>query len=174
MPVDLENSSAMSVSTVSGEASVSSSGNQTGAPASTVVKKKRNLPGMPDPNAEVSNVIKIYNYIDEVIIYHGNFDKEQLKRYGNVRDSFITHRAFCDALAEEAAKVHTILPNSKPEEVVSISFVKPKAVVSSPPPPPPPLSPLPLTPPPPPLPPAMDVLPEYDQIPGMILSHVSL
>ncbi|XP_054825293.1 zinc finger protein GAI-ASSOCIATED FACTOR 1-like [Prosopis cineraria] len=47
MPVDLDNSS-----TASGEASVSSSGNQTAPPKSTV-KKKRNLPGMPDPDAEV-------------------------------------------------------------------------------------------------------------------------
>lgn len=41
MPVDLDN-----VSTASGEASVSSSGNQTVPPKSTA-KKKRNLPGMP-------------------------------------------------------------------------------------------------------------------------------
>ncbi|XP_038722688.1 zinc finger protein GAI-ASSOCIATED FACTOR 1-like isoform X2 [Tripterygium wilfordii] len=48
MPVDLDNSS-----TVSGEASVSSSGNQPPPPKSTATKKKRNLPGMPDPDAEV-------------------------------------------------------------------------------------------------------------------------
>ncbi|TKY70365.1 indeterminate-domain 1 [Spatholobus suberectus] len=47
MPVDLDN-----VSTASGEASVSSSGNQT-VPPKPVTKKKRNLPGMPDPDAEV-------------------------------------------------------------------------------------------------------------------------
>ncbi|XP_010547497.1 PREDICTED: protein indeterminate-domain 1-like isoform X2 [Tarenaya hassleriana] len=47
MPVDLDNSS-----TVSGEASVSSTGNQNPPPKSAV-KKKRNLPGMPDPDAEV-------------------------------------------------------------------------------------------------------------------------
>jgi len=41
MPVDLDN-----VSTASGEASVSSSGNQTVPPKPTT-KKKRNLPGMP-------------------------------------------------------------------------------------------------------------------------------
>ena len=41
MPVDLDNSS-----TASGEASVSSSGNQNPPPKSTA-KKKRNLPGMP-------------------------------------------------------------------------------------------------------------------------------
>ncbi|KFK28353.1 hypothetical protein AALP_AA8G504900 [Arabis alpina] len=43
MPVDLDNSS-----TVSGDVSVSSTGNQNPPP-----KKKRNLPGMPDPEAEV-------------------------------------------------------------------------------------------------------------------------
>ncbi|XP_038719643.1 zinc finger protein GAI-ASSOCIATED FACTOR 1-like isoform X2 [Tripterygium wilfordii] len=48
MPVDLDNSS-----TASGEASVSSSGNQPPPPKSTATKKKRNLPGMPDPDAEV-------------------------------------------------------------------------------------------------------------------------
>ncbi|KAL5557254.1 hypothetical protein UlMin_039490 [Ulmus minor] len=47
MPTELDNSS-----TASGEASVSSSGNQTAPPKSTA-KKKRNLPGMPDPDAEV-------------------------------------------------------------------------------------------------------------------------
>ncbi|KAK4262194.1 hypothetical protein QN277_027779 [Acacia crassicarpa] len=48
MPVDLDNSS-----TASGEASVSSSGNQTAPPPKSTAKKKRNLPGMPDPEAEV-------------------------------------------------------------------------------------------------------------------------
>nr|KYP66733.1 Zinc finger protein MAGPIE [Cajanus cajan] len=47
MPVDLDN-----VSTASGEASVSSSGNQT-VPPKPATKKKRNLPGLPDPDAEV-------------------------------------------------------------------------------------------------------------------------
>ncbi|GLU04408.1 hypothetical protein SLE2022_215580 [Rubroshorea leprosula] len=47
---EMENSSPMAISTASGEASASSSGNQIqGAPP----KKKRNLPGMPDPDAEV-------------------------------------------------------------------------------------------------------------------------
>ncbi|ESW28022.1 hypothetical protein PHAVU_003G252400 [Phaseolus vulgaris] len=44
MTVDLDN-----VSTASGEASISSSGNQT----KPTPKRKRNLPGMPDPEAEV-------------------------------------------------------------------------------------------------------------------------
>ncbi|KAJ0973653.1 hypothetical protein J5N97_015618 [Dioscorea zingiberensis] len=53
MPAELENSSVMTVSnSASGEASVSSSGQQTAPPAAPV-KKKRNLPGMPDPDAEV-------------------------------------------------------------------------------------------------------------------------
>ncbi|XP_061357238.1 zinc finger protein GAI-ASSOCIATED FACTOR 1-like [Gastrolobium bilobum] len=47
MPVDFDN-----VSTASGEASVSSSGNHI-APPEPTTKKKRNLPGMPDPEAEV-------------------------------------------------------------------------------------------------------------------------
>ncbi|KAF8055679.1 hypothetical protein N665_1289s0003 [Sinapis alba] len=49
MPVDIENSS-----TVSGEASVSSSsGNQQNPLPKLAAKKKRNLPGMPDPDSEV-------------------------------------------------------------------------------------------------------------------------
>ncbi|XP_038704441.1 zinc finger protein GAI-ASSOCIATED FACTOR 1-like isoform X2 [Tripterygium wilfordii] len=48
MLVDLDNSS-----TASGEASASSSGNQPPPPKSTATKTKRNLPGMPDPDAEV-------------------------------------------------------------------------------------------------------------------------
>ncbi|XWS42030.1 hypothetical protein CRYUN_Cryun17cG0133700 [Craigia yunnanensis] len=47
MPVDFDN-----YSTASGEASVSSSLNQNPPPKSTA-KKKRNLPGMPDPDSEV-------------------------------------------------------------------------------------------------------------------------
>ncbi|MCL7032292.1 hypothetical protein MKW94_026021 [Papaver nudicaule] len=259
MPVDLENSSTMSVSTVSGEASVSSSGNQTAAPVSTIVKKKRNLPGMPDPNAEVLALSpttlmatnrfvceicskgfqrdqnlqlhrrghnlpwklrqrtnkeirkRVYVCPEPTCVHHDparalgdltGIKKHFCRKHGEKkykcekcskkyavqsdwkahqktcgtkeykcacgtifsrRDSFITHRAFCDALAEESAKVHTILPSPKPE-VVPVSYVKQlKVAVSSP--PPPPLSPLPLTPPPPTPPPAMAVLPEYDQIP---------
>ncbi|CAK9324242.1 unnamed protein product [Citrullus colocynthis] len=47
MPTDVENSS-----NASGEVSISSTGNQPPPPKSAV-KKKRNLPGMPDPDAEV-------------------------------------------------------------------------------------------------------------------------
>lgn len=53
MTTDLDNSSAMNESTVSGEASISSPGNQTAAPSEKPVKRKRNLAGMPDPDAEV-------------------------------------------------------------------------------------------------------------------------
>ncbi|KAF8098442.1 hypothetical protein N665_0266s0010 [Sinapis alba] len=48
MPADLDNSS-----TVSGEASVSSTGNQQNPLPKSAAKKKRNLPGMPDPGSEV-------------------------------------------------------------------------------------------------------------------------
>ncbi|XP_057491824.1 zinc finger protein GAI-ASSOCIATED FACTOR 1-like [Actinidia eriantha] len=51
MPADLDNSSAMNESTASGEASVSSSLNQMAPPKPE--KKRRNLAGMPDPDAEV-------------------------------------------------------------------------------------------------------------------------
>ncbi|XWS24339.1 hypothetical protein CRYUN_Cryun28dG0092800 [Craigia yunnanensis] len=54
--LELENSSPMAVSTASGEASASSSGNQIQSTQQTgggPPKKKRNLPGMPDPDAEV-------------------------------------------------------------------------------------------------------------------------
>ncbi|KAI3462507.1 hypothetical protein Pfo_019170 [Paulownia fortunei] len=49
MPVGLDSSNTMNDSTASGD---SSSGNQT-APPKPTAKKKRNLPGMPDPDAEV-------------------------------------------------------------------------------------------------------------------------
>lgn len=53
MTTDLDNSSAVNESTVSGEASISSPGNQAAAPPEKPVKRKRNLAGMPDPDAEV-------------------------------------------------------------------------------------------------------------------------
>ncbi|GFY94015.1 C2H2-like zinc finger protein [Actinidia rufa] len=81
MPTELENSS-----TASGEASVSSSGNQIVPPPA---KKKRNLPGMPDPDSEVIAL-------------------------SPKRDSFITHRAFCDALAKESVKAQTVVASSPP------------------------------------------------------------
>ncbi|OVA18673.1 zinc finger protein [Macleaya cordata] len=211
MLVELENSSAMTVSTASGEASVSSSGTQTAIPPSTTTKKKRNLPGMPDPNAEVialspKTLMATNRFVCEICskgfqrdqnlqlhrrghnlpwklrqrtskeirkrVYvcpepscvhhdpsralgdltgikkhfcrkHGEKKwkcdkcskkyavqsdwKAHLKTCGTKeykcdcgtlfsrRDSFITHRAFCDALAEESAKAQTVT-NSKSEE----------------------------------------------------------
>lgn len=51
---ELENSSPMTVSTASGEASISSSGHQTTVvPVEPPPKKKRNLPGMPGKVAQV-------------------------------------------------------------------------------------------------------------------------
>ncbi|KAK9071408.1 hypothetical protein SSX86_009977 [Deinandra increscens subsp. villosa] len=50
MTTDLENSSAVNESTVSGEVSICSPGNQTAVPPA---KRKRNSAGMPDPDAEV-------------------------------------------------------------------------------------------------------------------------
>lgn len=51
MPEVIDSSTAVNDSAVSGDASVSSSGNQ--MPPPKAEKKKRNLPGMPDPDAEV-------------------------------------------------------------------------------------------------------------------------
>ncbi|KAJ0468410.1 putative transcription factor C2H2 family [Helianthus annuus] len=53
MTTELENSSAVNGSTVSGDASLSSAGNHTAPPPDKPVKRKRNLAGMPDPDAEV-------------------------------------------------------------------------------------------------------------------------
>ncbi|XP_054819241.1 zinc finger protein GAI-ASSOCIATED FACTOR 1-like isoform X2 [Prosopis cineraria] len=50
---ELENPSSVAVSTASGEASFSSSGHQNAPDELPPPKKKRNLPGMPDPDAEV-------------------------------------------------------------------------------------------------------------------------
>ncbi|KAF8409931.1 hypothetical protein HHK36_002450 [Tetracentron sinense] len=227
MPGDLENSSAMTVSTASGEASVSSSGNQT-VPPTTTTKKKRNRPGMPDPDAEVialspKTLMATNRFVCEICnkgfqrdqnlqlhrrghnlpwklrqrsskevrkrVYvcpesscvhhdpsralgdltgikkhfcrkHGEKNwkcdkcskkyavqsdwKAHLKTCGTKeykcdcgtlfsrRDSFITHRAFCDALAEESARAQTVANTSSEEDP------KLQIVHSSPPPPPPP------------------------------------
>lgn len=200
MPVDLDNSS-----TASGEASVSSSGNQSQPPKSTA-KKKRSLPGMPDPDAEVialspktllatnrfvceicnkgfqrdqnlqlhrrghnlpwklrqrsSKEVKKRVYVcpEPSCVHHDpsralgdltGIKKHFCRKHGEKkwkcdkcskkyavqsdwkahskicgtreykcdcgtlfsrRDSFITHRAFCDALAEESARTHTQVP----------------------------------------------------------------
>ncbi|RDX95379.1 Protein indeterminate-domain 1 [Mucuna pruriens] len=193
MPVDLDNAS-----TASGDASVSSSGNPT-------TKKKRNLPGMPDPEAEVialspktllatnrfvceickkgfqrdqnlqlhrrghnlpwklrqrsSKEVKKRVYVcpEATCVHHDpsralgdltGIKKHFCRKHGEKkwkcdkcskkyavqsdwkahskvcgtreykcdcgtvfsrRDSFITHRAFCDALAEESSRSHTVV-----------------------------------------------------------------
>ncbi|GAV70285.1 zf-C2H2 domain-containing protein [Cephalotus follicularis] len=227
--VEMENSSPMTVSTTSGgEASVSSSGNQIQAiqqPVSIAApKKKRNLPGMPDPEAEVialspKTLMATNRFVCEICskgfqrdqnlqlhrrghnlpwklkqrtskevrkkVYvcpepscvhnsparalgdltgikkhfcrkHGEKKwkcercskkyavqsdwKAHMKTCGTKeykcdcgslfsrRDSFITHRAFCDALAEETARSHTTA-------IANADTVK-SGVVTSPPPPP--------------------------------------
>ncbi|KAE8656575.1 hypothetical protein F3Y22_tig00116999pilonHSYRG00017 [Hibiscus syriacus] len=172
--VEFENSSPVTVSTASGEATASSFGNQIqdtqligGGPP----KKKRNLPGMPDPDAEVialspKTLLATNRFVCEIC--NKGFQRDQnlqLHRRGHnlpwklrqrtskefesgstcapnrvastttrlepsvilpvsrntfagntgkrngmraVRDSFITHRAFCDALAEESARAQTL------------------------------------------------------------------
>ncbi|XP_055805003.1 zinc finger protein GAI-ASSOCIATED FACTOR 1-like [Solanum dulcamara] len=243
MSADPDNSSAMNDSTGSGEASVSSSGNQA-VPQKESGKKKRNLPGMPDPDAEVialspktllatnrfvceicskgfqrdqnlqlhrrghnlpwklrqrsSNEVKKRVYVcpESTCVHHDpsralgdltgikkhfcrkhgekkwKCDKcskkyavqSDLKAHSKIcgtreykcdcgtlfsrRDSFITHRAFCDALAQESAKALPEKPPNANEEP------KTQAVASSSPPPTPPAPP-PATetqPPPPPAP----------------------
>ncbi|XP_042492081.1 zinc finger protein GAI-ASSOCIATED FACTOR 1-like [Macadamia integrifolia] len=227
MPVELESSSAMAVSTVSGEASVSSSGNQVVPPPTATMKKKRNLPGMPDPDAEVialspKTLMATNRFVCEICnkgfqrdqnlqlhrrghnlpwklrqrsskevrkrVYvcpepscvhndpsralgdltgikkhycrkHGEKKwkcdkcskkyavqsdwKAHLKTCGtreyrcdcgtlfSRRDSFITHRAFCDALAEESAKAHPVVNSNSEDDSKS------QIVVASLPPPPP-------------------------------------
>lgn len=231
---DPDNSSAMNDSTGSGEASVSSSGNQA-APQKELGKKKRNLPGMPDPDAEVialspktlmatnrfvceicskgfqrdqnlqlhrrghnlpwklrqrsSKEVKKRVYVcpEPSCVHHDpsralgdltgikkhfcrkhgekkwKCDKcskkyavqSDLKAHSKIcgtreykcdcgtlfsrRDSFITHRAFCDALAQESAKTLPEKPPNANEEP------KTQAVASSSPPPPPPPAPAPPT-----------------------------
>ncbi|CAI9262034.1 unnamed protein product [Lactuca saligna] len=176
MTTDLDNSSAVNESTVSGEASISSPGNQTAAPPEKPVKRKRNLAGMPDPDAET----RICNSIEEDTICHGSLNREQAKRLGKEsmkhgekkwkcdqcskkyavqsdwkahlkicgtreykcdcgtlfsrRDSFITHRAFCDALAVETAKSQPEDEDPKPQSVEST----PQSTSTASPPPPPP------------------------------------
>lgn len=65
--------------------------------------------------------------------------------FGCRRDSFITHRAFCDALAEESAKNHTQSKKLYPETVTRKNTEpdqkSPPGIDSPPPPPPQPHSP---------------------------------
>ncbi|XP_019053059.1 PREDICTED: protein indeterminate-domain 1-like [Nelumbo nucifera] len=227
MPAELENTSAVTVSTASGEASASSSGNQT-APPSTTTKKKRNLPGMPDPDAEVialspKTLMATNRFVCEICnkgfqrdqnlqlhrrghnlpwklrqrsskevrkrvyvcpepscVHHDpsralgdltGIKKHFCRKHGEKkwkcdkcskkyavqsdwkahsktcgtreyrcdcgtlfsrRDSFITHRAFCDALAEESARAQTVA-NSNSEEDPKLQMVA-TAATSSPPP----------------------------------------
>ncbi|KAF3664293.1 Protein indeterminate-domain 1 [Capsicum annuum] len=236
MPADPDNSSAMNDSTGSGEASVSSSGNQV-VPQKELVKKKRNLPGMPDPDAEVialspKTLLATNRFVCEICskgfqrdqnlqlhrrghnlpwklrqrtskevkkrVYvcpepscvhhhpsralgdltgikkhfcrkHGEkkwkCDKcskkyavqSDLKAHSKIcgtreykcdcgtlfsrRDSFITHRAFCDALAQESAKTLPEKPPNANEEPKTTAVASP----SPPPPPPPPPAPAPAT-----------------------------
>ncbi|KAB1669284.1 hypothetical protein ES319_1Z058100v1 [Gossypium barbadense] len=224
MPVDLDNSS-----TASGEASVTSSGNQNPLPKSTA-KKKRNLPGMPDPDAEVialsprtllatnrfvceicnkgfqrdqnlqlhrrghnlpwklrqrsSKEVKKRVYVcPEITCVHHHpsralgdltgIKKHFCRKHGEKkwkcdkcskkyavqsdwkahskicgtreykcdcgtvfsrRDSFITHRAFCDVLAEERAKAQTQpQPQNQNQTATKESDPKPQTTDSSPP-----------------------------------------
>ncbi|XP_057973372.1 zinc finger protein GAI-ASSOCIATED FACTOR 1-like [Malania oleifera] len=241
--VELENSSPVTVSTASAEASVSSSGNQT-MPAEAPPKKKRNLPGMPDPNAEVialspKTLMATNRFVCEICnkgfqrdqnlqlhrrghnlpwklrqrtskeirkrvyvcpepscVHHSpsralgdltGIKKHFCRKHGEKkwkcercskkyavqsdwkahlktcgtreykcdcgtlfsrRDSFVTHRAFCDALAEEGARAHTLAIPKNANENVKLQ------TTSSPPPPPPPL----VAPPTPPVCPATNVI----------------
>ncbi|XP_052196560.1 zinc finger protein GAI-ASSOCIATED FACTOR 1 [Diospyros lotus] len=234
MPADVDNSSTVNEPAASGEASVSSSGNQnqTVPPKPpTPPKRKRNLPGMPDPDAEVISLSpktllatnrficeicnkgfqrdqnlqlhrrghnlpwklrqrsskevrkRVYVCPEPSCVHHApsralgdltGIKKHYCRKHGEKklkcdkcskkyavqsdwkahskicgtreykcdcgtlfsrRDSFITHRAFCDALAEESAKAQPVAPPSADEGP------KPLAVSSSPLPPPPPLAP---------------------------------
>ncbi|KAI4314870.1 hypothetical protein L6164_027735 [Bauhinia variegata] len=239
MPIDLDNSS-----TASGEASASSSGNQT-VPQKSTVKKKRNLPGMPDPDAEVIALSpktllatnrfvceicnkgfqrdqnlqlhrrghnlpwklrqrsskevrkRVYVCPEPTCVHHDpsralgdltGIKKHFCRKHGEKkwkcdkcskkyavqsdwkahskicgtreykcdcgtlfsrRDSFITHRAFCDALAEESVRGQTQTPGqtqiqaaAKPNSEADTKVVPD----DSPPPPPPPQSPAPSAP----------------------------
>ncbi|XP_038883163.1 zinc finger protein GAI-ASSOCIATED FACTOR 1-like [Benincasa hispida] len=226
MPADLENSSS-----ASGEPTVSSPGN-TAPPPKSAVKKKRNLPGMPDPDAEVialspktllatnrfvceicnkgfqrdqnlqlhrrghnlpwklrqrsSNEVKKKVYVcpETSCVHHDpsralgdltGIKKHFCRKHGEKkwkcdkcskkyavqsdwkahskicgtreykcdcgtlfsrRDSFITHRAFCDALAEESAKAQPQSLVDKPVSDSSQKAVEPNPKQSPPPSPP--------------------------------------
>ncbi|CAI9781009.1 unnamed protein product [Fraxinus pennsylvanica] len=233
MPADLDNSSTVNDYTASGD---SSSGNQI-APSKPSVKKKRNLPGMPDPDAEVIALSpkallatnrfvceicnkgfqrdqnlqlhrrghnlpwklkqrlskepkkRVYVCPEPSCVHHDpsralgdltGIKKHFCRKHGEKkwkcdkcskkyavqsdwkahskicgtkeykcdcgtlfsrRDSFITHRAFCDALAEESAKTHTAMAPPSADEEPQI-----QAVESSPTLPPPTVAPPPQAP----------------------------
>ncbi|GFZ14291.1 C2H2-like zinc finger protein [Actinidia rufa] len=65
----------------------------------TVPKKKRNLPGTPDPDAEVG--------IGRQVGLESEYKCDSGALFPR-KDSFITHRAFCDALAEESARLTSV------------------------------------------------------------------
>ncbi|KAF4376459.1 hypothetical protein G4B88_017195 [Cannabis sativa] len=90
------------------------------------MKKKRSLPGHPDPDAEVialspKTLLATNRFRDQNLQLHRRghnlpwklkqrSNKEMIKKRAYVcpettKDSFITHRAFCDALAEESARL---------------------------------------------------------------------
>lgn len=54
------------------------------------------------------------------------------------RDSFITHRAFCDALAEESAKTQTVAAPPTADEDPKLQSAENSSPTLPPPPPPPP------------------------------------
>ncbi|XP_024968343.1 protein indeterminate-domain 2-like [Cynara cardunculus var. scolymus] len=245
MTTELDNTSAVNESTVSGEASISSLGNQTAAPPEKPVKRKRNLAGMPDPDAEVialspKTLMATNRFVCEICnkgfqrdqnlqlhrrghnlpwklkqrtskeirkrvyvcpepscVHHDpsralgdltGIKKHFCRKHGEKkwkcdqcskkyavqsdwkahlkicgtreykcdcgtlfsrRDSFITHRAFCDALAVESAKGQAEDEPSKKDEdpkPLLIESAPQSTSTASPPPPPPPAS---LPPPPP-------------------------
>ncbi|KAI7728773.1 hypothetical protein M8C21_028702 [Ambrosia artemisiifolia] len=255
MTTDLETSSAVNGSTVSGDASLSSAGNQPAPPPEKPVKKKRNLAGTPDPDAEVialspktlmatnrfvceicnkgfqrdqnlqlhrrghnlpwklkqrtSNEIRKRVYVcpEPSCVHHDprralgdltGIKKHFCRKHGEKkwkcdqcskkyavqsdwkahlkicgtreykcdcgtlfsrRDSFITHRAFCDALAVESAKGPPEDEPTKEDEEPNAILIEsaPQSTSTASPPPPP--TPVPLPPPPPPPPTAVPALP---------------
>ncbi|GAB4847114.1 hypothetical protein Ancab_026124 [Ancistrocladus abbreviatus] len=239
MPVDLDNTSAKTMSNTAsgGEASVSSTGDQTPPSPKPPPKKKRNQPGMPDPDAEVialspKTLLATNRFVCEICnkgfqrdqnlqlhrrghnlpwklrqrsskevrkrvyvcpepscVHHDpsralgdltGIKKHFCRKHGEKkwkcdkcskkyavqsdwkahskicgtreykcdcgtlfsrRDSFITHRAFCDALAEESARTHTVLsptPTPKQPKAQTAATSLPLPLPPPPPPPPPP------------------------------------
>lgn len=107
------------------------------------------------------------------------------------RDSFITHRAFCDALAEESAKTQTVAAPPTADEDPKLQSAENSSPTLPPPPPPPqppaaaaePAPPAPPSPapapaaaPPPPPPPCTVVMPSTlpIQTPGIFVSMLPI
>ncbi|KAL0438572.1 UNVERIFIED_CONTAM: Zinc finger protein ENHYDROUS [Sesamum latifolium] len=209
--VEIENSSPISVSPASGEAHILTVDNQIKADqsAETLIlqptKKKRSLPGMPDPDAEVIALSpktllatnrfvceicskgfqrdqnlqlhrrghnlpwklrqrtskdirkRVYVCPEPTCVHHDpsralgdltGIKKHFCRKHGEKsisasgaprntqRDSFITHRAFCDALAQESARSQPpVLPTSGGDMKVKVVEPPPPAASSPPPPP---------------------------------------